>query len=381
MRQTDLARLNEPYPEDIDPPDAAAMAAVGMALPHWTALENEILADFTEQPPWGIGWWAPAPGTSRRILIADQLYSCAVSVAGNMTESALHWLEFLDASDRDSARFVDAVKIDNGRPTMDAPCARSPFEQLGPEFIRIHQAGVIRALASALDCLAGVIIGVAALPMSILRADFDRARTRLGKIPGAANDGEKMQAQFGARLEAGIVASGPPGWLDWTLDFRNMLVHRGRRFEYGQFVPRTPALYGADGQPLLRARRVTHLPRDPGRSDVEVFLDTPSWILVLTEDGARTLQGVIGSTQTLLETTAKDLLDFWQWRRDHPGSLSQPVAQWPNGRSTQSTGFKGYAPGTLELAPGMAMVHPVAARRFHAAALDDPARPQWATFD
>jgi len=43
-------------------------------------------------------------------------------------QSALHWLEFLDASDRDSARFVDAVKMENGRPTMDAPHARSPFE-------------------------------------------------------------------------------------------------------------------------------------------------------------------------------------------------------------------------------------------------------------
>jgi hypothetical protein len=381
MRPTDLARLNEPYPEDADPPDAASMAALGMDLPHWAALENEIFADFTEQPPWGIGWWAPDPGTSRRILIADQLHCCATSVAGNMTEAALHWLEFLDAADRDSARFVDAVKMENGRPTIDAPRARSPFEQLGPEFIRIHQSGIIRALASALDCLAGVIIGVAALPMSILRADFDRARTRLGKILSAANDGERMQAQFAARLEANIVASGPPGWLDWTLDFRNMLVHRGRRFEYGQFVPRTPALFGADGQPVLRARRVTHLPRDPGRSDVEVLLDNPPWTLVLGEDGERTLQGVIGSTKSLIETTAKDLLEFWQWRRDHPASLRQPRAQWPDGRSTQSTGFNGYAPGTIALAPGMAMVHPVAARRFHAAALDDPARPQWATFD
>jgi hypothetical protein len=125
-----------------------------------------------------------------------------------------------------------------------------------------------------------------------------------------------------------------------------MLVHRGRRFEYGQFVPRSPLLYGADSQRLLRARRVTHLPRDPGRSDVEVFLDTP-WTLVLTEEDERTLQGLIGSTKALLEATAKDLLNLWRWRRDHPASLRQPAPQWPNGRSTQSTGFNGYAPGTL----------------------------------
>ena len=91
--------------------------------------------------------------------------------------------------------------------------------------------------------------------------------------------------------------------------------------------------------------------------------------------------GLLGSTQTPLETTAKDLVDRWQWRRDHPGSLRQPASQWPNGRSTHSTGFNGYAPGTLELAPDMVMVHPIAERRFRSAAVDDPSRPQWATFD
>jgi len=380
MRPTDLARLNQPYAENTDPPDSAAVNALGMALPHWTKLETAIFADFTEQPPYGIGWWAPVPGTSRRILIADQLYCCVASVAGNMTEAALHWLEYLDASDRDSARFADAVKMENGRPIIAAPRPRSPLDQLGPELIRIHYAGIVRALASALDCLAGTLIGVAGLPMSILKADFGKARSGLSKISGAQNDGEKMQAQFAASLEASIATAGPPGWLEWTLNLRNMLVHRGRRIEYGQFVPRTPVLYGADALPVLRARRVVHLPRDPARSDVEVFLDTP-WTLVLSEEGERTLQGLIGSTKALLETTAKDLLDFWQWRRNHPGSLRQPAAQWQDGRSTKSTGFNGYVPGTLELAPGTAMVHPDVARRIHSAALDDSSRPQWGAFD
>jgi hypothetical protein len=227
---------------------------------------------------------------------------------------------------------------------------------------------------------AGVIIGVTALPMSILKADFGKARTGLGKTSAAANDGAKMQAQFAASLETSIAAAGPPGWLDWTLDLRNMLVHRGRRIEYGQSVPRIPVLYGADALPVLRARRVTHLPRDPGRSDIEVFLDTP-WTLVLSEEGGRTLQGLIESTMALLDPTARDLLELWRWRRDHPAALRQPAAQWRDGCSTKSTRFNGYARGTLELAPGMAIVHPVVARRIHSAALDDPARPQWATFD
>jgi hypothetical protein len=132
-----------------------------------------------------------------------------------------------------------------------------PTNKLCPEFIRIHQAGIIRALASALDYLAGVIIGVAALPLSILKADFGRVRVMLGKIKGTINAGANMQAQLAAQLETAIAAAGPQGWLDWTLHFRNMLVHRGRRIELGQFLPIQPVLFGPDGQPAPRARHVS----------------------------------------------------------------------------------------------------------------------------
>jgi hypothetical protein len=380
MRATDLARLSEPYPEDADPPDSGAGAALGMELPNWRALEADIFTDFAEQPPYGIGWWAPDPGTSRRILIADQLYCCAASVEGNMTEAALHWLEFLDVSDRDSARYADAVQLEDGRPTLSAPRPQSPLDQLSPVVVRIHYAGIVRGLASALDCLAGVVIGVAALPVNILLADFARARAKLNRINGPDSEGAKAQAQLAAQIEANIAAAGPAGWLEWTLDFRNMLIHRGRRLELGQFIPKSPVLYGADAKPVLRARRVNHLPRDPGRSDIEVLVDNP-WTYVLTEDDERTLRGLIKSTQVLLEATARDLIELWDWRRRNTKSLRQPLAQWPKGRSIQSTGFDGYAPGTVKFDPKMGISNAVVARRFRAAALVDESRADWANFD
>jgi hypothetical protein len=70
-----------------------------MELPNSRALEANVFADFVEHPPYGIGWWSLDPGTSRRFLIADQLYCCVASVAGNMTEAALHRLEFRDVSE------------------------------------------------------------------------------------------------------------------------------------------------------------------------------------------------------------------------------------------------------------------------------------------
>jgi hypothetical protein len=380
MRRAELSKLTEQYPQHVEPDDAYAMASLGLNLPRWAALQSDIFADFVEGPPYGIRWWAPDPGTSRRILISDQLNCCLNSVPHNMTEATLHWLEFLEASDRDSARFADAVKFEHGRPVISPPRPRTAFEQLAPEFIRMHQAGIARALSSALDCLGGIVIAVAALPRSILRADLAIARNELRKIDSTSTDGARMQGRFAGKLEAVIVDAGPAGWLDWIIDMRNMLVHRGRRIELGGYVPIEPTLYGPDAQPLLRARRVSHLPCDPGRSDVEVFLDVPK-SFVLEEEAETTFRGVMDSTVALLETAAENLLELWQWRRNNRTALRQPRAQWLQGPSTNSTGFKGYAPGSLRLRRDMGILNPVTARRLRAAALDDAARPQWSRFD
>ena len=45
--------------------------------------EDRILADPTDAP-YGVGWWAPHPGTSRRILMSDLLYACTASVSTNL---------------------------------------------------------------------------------------------------------------------------------------------------------------------------------------------------------------------------------------------------------------------------------------------------------
>lgn len=381
MRASDVARLSQPYGGDLNAPGPGPALALGVETPNWARLESAILDDLATEPPYGVAWWAPHPGTARRILISDQLYACTHSTADNLVEAGLHWLEFLDVADRESDRLAYAVKIENGEFVVKAPRRQSPLEDIGVELVRLHVAGMVRALAGALDCVAGTIIGVVALPTRILRADFGVARSMLRKI--AANptgEGEGVQAGFGKKLESLIASSGADGWLDWALTFRNMLVHRGRRIEVGQFIPRQPMLYGPDGKPVPRVRVLTHLPRDPGRSDVEVFLQ-PSESPVLTEDAEQTLGGLLRSTTTLVEAVAEELCGLWRWRKANPDELHQPVAQWPNGVSTESGGFAGYAPGSFSYSPSMMMTHPVVVHRMRAAALDDKARPQWKTFD
>jgi hypothetical protein len=177
-----------------------------------------------------------------------------------------------------------------------------------------------------------------------------------------------------------INSSGPDGWLDWTLAFRNMLIHRGRRIDIGQFVPRPEVILGPDGKRVPRARVVTQLPKDPDRSDIEVLRE-PSIPPVLTEDSETTLKGLIETTRRLTDEVGKELLAIWKWRRANPTKLVQPLRQWPKGLSTKSIGFDGYKPGAFPFKPSQFMSHPVMLRRLRSAALDDSQRVQWQEFD
>ncbi len=200
-------------------------------------------------------------------------------------------------------------------------------------------------------------------------------RSTAGRRPVKSN-----RLSFWENFNNHIAEAGPQGWLDWMLALR-ICLFIGRRIEFGQYLPKTTALWGPDGRRLLRAYRVTHLPRDPLRSDVDVFVNSPQSLL-LTEDATDTLQGLMASTRYLIDTVATDLSELWKWRRSHPEELHQPAAQWPSVQAEESIGFAGYRPGKVELSPSAAMtMNPIQVRRFRSAALDDESRPLWTSFD
>lgn len=111
MKASDAKRLSQPYEGDPNSPGPGPAKALGIDTPIWAQLETTILDDLSTGPPYGIEWWAPAPGTSRRILISDQLYACAHSTSDNLIEAAVHWLEFLDCAERESDRLAYAVTL------------------------------------------------------------------------------------------------------------------------------------------------------------------------------------------------------------------------------------------------------------------------------
>lgn len=383
MRRVDVDRLSQPYQRSVPTPTTASF--LGVDVPEWTRVEGAILEDLSSAPPYGISWWATGMdrlGTSRRILISDYLYSCAHSVADNLAEAGLHWLDFLDNDEQESDFIANCVQVKNGRPIVKMPPRMCPLDDVRIHVIRAHIVGTLRALAGALDCVAGTIVGVLALPTTIQRASFAGLRKELGQCALPTGVGEKMQCDFAAKLEEAIERAGPTGWLEWTLAFRNMVIHRGRRIEIGQIVPRVPRLYGPTGEPVPRMRRVTHLPRDPMRSDVEVLLQTQGHPSVLAETVEDTIPGILRSTTNLIDAVGALLLSIWIQRRANPTVLLQPRAQWPYGVAGQPTiQFSGYRPNSSGFAPDVLVSDGIVQQRMRAAALMDDQRAQWNDFD
>ena len=288
MRTEDRRRLERPY-EAQEPGERALADALGVPTPHLNHLSDAILADFVVNYPYGIGWWAPHPGTSRRILISDQLHACVTGAATNLVEAALHQLEYRDYEEQESDHLANVLRIDGGELRVHMPRNTNAAQDATNRMADLHTVGVARAISAALDCLGGAIVAVLALPTSILVSDLDRARQTLTRLLADNTEGRRRQLDAGTRLEAFIEGAGPQGWLPWVLAFRNMLVHRGRRLVVSQFVPRLPVLHGPDGRPIPRVNIVRQLPRDAGRSDIEVFLDQAAPVLTDAKVVGKTL--------------------------------------------------------------------------------------------
>jgi hypothetical protein len=377
MRREDLDILGRPYAQPASEPGKVFRSALGLPLPESTQLREMVLQDL-DPDKFGIGWWQSDAGTKRRILISDHLVQCLITLETNLVEARLHLLEVLGCME-DEARFLaDAVVLDPmGRPTIRLPAPRNAVDELPRVMLDLHVGGFFRALGSALDCLGAVAIGILALPLPILLADLGKVRKFLA-TPRKDDDGHHLWKSFGEDLHGLIDSAGPSGWLDWALGFRNMLVHRGRRLHF-VLLEQRPSILGADGAPIVRARPIHLLAQDPGRSDIEVLVDglPPA----LTESADVTLQELLRSTVALVEGSATFLAQIWTARRQAPGDLPQPMAQWPRVPSGPPPSFLGYEPGRVPTKPNLAAMAPDWLLRLRAASLDGSARRNWETFD
>jgi len=292
-----------------------------------------------------------------------------------LTEAALHLLEAVDCWDKESDFIADCISIDSdGKPLMKIPNRRCPEDDLASRMATLHSVGCFRALVGALDCLGASIIGVLALPENIQRADLKVARKAL------QGSRQHLHTHFLGKLDQTIKDAGPEGWLEWVTDYRNMVVHRGRRMHITQVVPRRPLLYDSMGKVIPRMVTAEHLPSDPCRSQVEAFLDI-SRTPVLTEHAEATMRGALESCAFLVRKACSELEGAWKTRKANPSLLNQPRQNWPGGYPSSSTGFGGYRPETLPNDATLIVSQLDTERQFKSAALSDDLRHRWNTFD
>jgi hypothetical protein len=283
-------------------------------------------------------------------------------------EAALHCLEAKDYFDR-SERGMRIVMTPRGPSVVHAPPS-SAAADLPIPLTDMHVAGFFRGIGSAFDCAGAAMVGVLPLRARIQYADFGKARLALSKIRDES-EGQRLQVSFRSKLEAGEQECGPAGWLTWTIDYRNALVHKARRLLAVEVGLRS-GLLDARGDPILRT--IHHPPRDPAFSEVDMWRD-PDRADALSEDATTTMDGVLASAVRLIELLARGLLDVWRIRRSDPSLLAQPAEkQWPDDTRPTPTGFPGYSPGEWPYTPAALVASGEVLHRISAAALPDASR-------
>ena len=183
MRRVDIERLSQEYSVG-EPVEGRLARALHVDMPVWRQLGDAILSDFDDQV-FGVGWWSPEPGTSRRILISDHLYNCVRSVEINLIEARLHLFEAIDSWERESDFYARAVFINSdGTLKVEMPQRRRPLDEITSTMGTLHIVGLIRAIAGALDCFGASVVAVTAVRANLIRADLDSARRALAAIRG-----------------------------------------------------------------------------------------------------------------------------------------------------------------------------------------------------
>lgn len=372
MRREDLEPLRERYPRERGRErDRRFDLAIGADIPNASRLVTEIFNDLS-RATFGVSWWGSLP-VHEKILISDSLYQCADSIETNMVEARLHYLEWLDAREKENTRLADIVRRDEqGGVEVRMPPSLAPIDDLYGQLETLHECGFFRAIGSSLDCLGGAIVGVLALSTSLRRSDIATIERRLPADNPSGDPGIQLQVDFRDFFQRVKLGCGPEDWLAWTTQYRKMFVHRGRRTTQYQIVDRDVGLYGPDGLLIPRFTTTVHLAKYPDKSEVEAMILNDT---VLNEDADVVMSGVFRSCRELQETVCERLVAIWQQRRGNPALLEQPVAQWND--VSRPCNFNGYDPAAPPLTADAFMSHPIYVHRLMAASSDDAHRALW----
>lgn len=308
-------------PLDTDGPGRtdALHRALGLSTPALSSFRADSHASISSKD-WGFPQLADLTDVDQRALVSDQLLSAIDGLVDALVDAAI------------TARDVDAHAGPAGLPYPNA--ADSLNDMLRYERLRASVAGFFDAVGTALDCLAAILIVVGRVPLSVQRADFtqlsrlDPAKPHSGAfsepVPEHQHD---LWEQLVAELDV-PPDKGPTDWLNWSLEIRNALTHRGRVTNV--YLPRR--ISGRIAVPPTRTpqslyRYDLHLRSWPWLPAIEGMLagtDLPaSW---LDEPAGRTIAGLFSELVNYAERVVRWANDCWTDPVQQ--TLVPPVRRW-----------------------------------------------------
>jgi hypothetical protein len=299
-----------------------------------TALKEQMIADLDDVRG-GIKWWVDHLDAGRRILTGDYLISLTDSTEANLVEAAMHARRVRELWFADTAWMRG--KLRDARWTGRVSWERDERATNRLVEADAHLGGFFRAVGSALDNVAGLVVGVAGLRRDIVRSDIRDLRLDRHAPAGCLEDGNPGRAEQVAAADAVRKAAmaGPPDWILWVDDMRNTLVHRARRLSL--------ALHDQETQDVMRP-----LPRHPAQTETESMVSSEKMAADRLDEHANdTLAGTLRATHGVVSATSGALVQLWQRRRAEPELIRQPAEQWPRLRQGRHASFPGFAPGLM----------------------------------
>jgi hypothetical protein len=231
--------------------------------------------------------------------------------------------------------------------------------------------GCTRAMASALDCLGAVAIGVTRMPRAITQASFlDIERVATGNsVASTTPDQQRAWRDVHALCEAHRKKP-PDGWREWLMDMRNVNMHHARQTHIhlqrirDKHQPQAVVVTREPAEMLkMTARFDLHLRRRPDLPDMQDFVASPTTTdLWINEPAQTTLAGIFIAVNELIEEAAQLLASWWRYTDKWSLAFPPPATKWAL-KSPPWPGFDGVAPNASPFPIGGSHVGPLQAER------------------
>ncbi len=284
--------------------------------------------------------WINGP-TALKVLLSDYAITAATTCSQSVKEAALHLQEHESALGDRLGVFKAYAQglVEAGQPVdLDPPSEERDLADLRRN---IHMVGFFRAIGTALDNVGAMASIVGGLPICVVE-NFTFPKLIWNMNLNAKASHQASQDDLIMALGRCSSLSEPDGWLEWSLEMRNMLVHRPRRLWFittGLSNPST-GQRNSDWSYML--------PRSPEWSDVEMWRSASQiGDNFVPQESSVILNGVLSNTSTLVEELSTEVSKLIFLRRSNPDILIQPLDQWRKTvlpATSKAGNFHGFGP-------------------------------------